>query len=198
MLTLELVKVKTLRFYSPSEVKEAATLFHPPMMRRNLPIIFGIINFLGGQSSSRPLGDATLDGVDFDTETGSGQLWDDLARALSGFSQQRKVYLAAAPQCFFPDANLDTAIKTELFDYLWVQFNNNPQCQYTSDDANGLLKAWSQWTTVQANQVFLGLPAAPEAATSGGFIPADAHFSGSSICKEFTQIWRCHALEQAV
>jgi chitinase len=83
------------------------------------------------------------------------------------------VYLAAAPQCFFPDAKLDTAIKTGLFDYVWVQFYNNPQCQYTNDDANGLLKAWSQWTTVQANQVFLGLPAAPEAANSGGFIPAD-------------------------
>ena len=149
------------------------SLFHPPMMRCNLPIIFGIINFLGGQSSSRPLGDATLDGVDFDIETSSGQFWDDLARALSGFSQQRKVYLAAAPQCFFPDAKLDTAIKTGLFDYVWVQFYNNPQCQYTNDDANGLLKAWSQWTTVQANQVFLGLPAAPEAANSGGFIPAD-------------------------
>jgi chitinase len=56
------------------------------MMRCNLPITFGIINFLGGQSSSRPLGDATLDGVDFDIETGSGQFWDDLARALGGFS----------------------------------------------------------------------------------------------------------------
>ncbi|KAJ6760208.1 CHITINASE [Salix purpurea] len=41
-------------------------------------------NFLGGQSSSRPLGDAVLDGVDFDIEAGAGQFWDDLARALNG------------------------------------------------------------------------------------------------------------------
>ncbi|KAJ6868212.1 acidic endochitinase SE2-like [Populus alba x Populus x berolinensis] len=133
-------------------------------------------NFLGGQSSSRPLGDAILDGVDFDIESGSGQFWDDLARALNGFSQQRKVYLAAAPQCIFPDANLDTAIKTGLFDYVWVQFYNNPPCQYVND-ATGLLSAWNQWTTVQSNQIFLGLPAAPEAAPSGGFIPSDVLIS---------------------
>ncbi|KAB5524183.1 hypothetical protein DKX38_021932 [Salix brachista] len=129
-------------------------------------------NFLGGQSSSRPLGDAILDGVDFDIEAGSGQFWDDLARALNGFSGQRKVYLAAAPQCPFPDANLDTAIKTGLFDYVWVQFYNNPQCQYSGDAVN-LLNAWNQWITVASNQVFLGLPAAAEAAPSGGFIPAN-------------------------
>ncbi|KAG6745650.1 hypothetical protein POTOM_050149 [Populus tomentosa] len=133
-------------------------------------------NFLGGQSSSRPLGDAILDGVDFDIESGSGQFWDDLARALNGFSQQRKVYLAAAPQCIFPDANLDTAIKTGLFDYVWVQFYNNPPCQYVND-ATGLLSAWNQWTAVQSNQIFLGLPAAPEAAPSGGFIPSDVLIS---------------------
>ncbi|KAJ6411094.1 hypothetical protein OIU84_007782 [Salix udensis] len=127
-------------------------------------------NFLGGQSTSRPLGDAILDGVDFDIEAGSGQFWDDLARALKGFNQQ--LHLAAAPQCPFPDANLDTAIKTGLFDYVWVQFYNNPQCQYSGDAVN-LLNAWSQWITVPNSQVFLGLPAASEAAPSGGFIPAN-------------------------
>ncbi|KAB5524175.1 hypothetical protein DKX38_021924 [Salix brachista] len=127
-------------------------------------------NFLGGQSSSRPLGDAILDGVDFDIEAGSGLYWDDLARALKGFSQQ--VHLAAAPQCPFPDAHLDTAIKTGLFDYVWVQFYNNPPCQYSGGDAGNLLNAWNQWITVASDQIFLGLPAALEAA-SGGFIPAD-------------------------
>ncbi|KAG6706891.1 hypothetical protein I3842_06G005300 [Carya illinoinensis] len=116
------------------------------------------------QSNSRPLGDAVLDGIDFDIEAGSGQPWDELARSLNGFSQQKK--------CPFPDAHLDTAIKTGLFDYVWVQFYNNAQCQY-ADNANNLLSAWNQWTTVQASQVFLGLPAAPEAAPSGGFVTAD-------------------------
>ncbi|GAB4858368.1 hypothetical protein Ancab_009840 [Ancistrocladus abbreviatus] len=57
-------------------------------------------NFLSGTSStSRPL--------DFDIESETGQYWDVLAKALSGYSSTtRKVYLSAAPQCKFPDANL--------------------------------------------------------------------------------------------
>ncbi|KAI9114174.1 hypothetical protein K1719_014824 [Acacia pycnantha] len=46
-------------------------------------------NFLGGSSSSRPLGDAVLDGIDFDIESGdSTQHWGDLAGALKGFNQR--------------------------------------------------------------------------------------------------------------
>ncbi|GLT59000.1 hypothetical protein SLA2020_318490 [Shorea laevis] len=89
-------------------------------------------NFLGGQSSSRPLGDAVLDGIDFDIEGGTNQHWDDLARYLSGYSKKgKKVYLTAAPQCPFPDAWIGGALKTGLFDYVWVQFYNNPPCQYS-------------------------------------------------------------------
>ncbi|KAJ9681307.1 hypothetical protein PVL29_020267 [Vitis rotundifolia] len=127
-------------------------------------------NFLGGQSSSRPLGDAVLDGIDFDIEGGTTQHWDELAKALSEFSGQRKVYLSAAPQCPFPDAWMGTAIATGLFDYVWVQFYNNPPCQY-SGNADNLINSWNQWTTIEAGQVFLGLPAAPAAAGSGYIEP---------------------------
>ncbi|KAF3432891.1 hypothetical protein FNV43_RR23993 [Rhamnella rubrinervis] len=129
-------------------------------------------NFLGGQSGSRPLGDAVLDGIDFDIEAGNGQFWDELARSLNGHSQATKVYLAAAPQCPYPDSHLDGAIQTGLFDYVWVQFYNNPQCQYSGNTDN-LLSSWNKWTASQAKQVFLGLPASDAAAPSGGFIPAD-------------------------
>jgi len=37
-------------------------------------------NYLGGTSSSRPLGDAVLDGIDFDIELGGSKYWDSLAR----------------------------------------------------------------------------------------------------------------------
>ncbi|MFQ6641298.1 hypothetical protein Gotur_014410 [Gossypium turneri] len=129
-------------------------------------------NFLGGQSASRPFGDAILDGIDFDIEGGTNQHCDDLAKYLSGYSQRsKKVYLTAAPQCPFPDAWVGGALKTGLFDYVWVQFYNNPQCQYTDGDITNLEQAWKQWTTdVPANKIFLGLPASPEAAGSG-FIP---------------------------
>ncbi|KAL4340355.1 hypothetical protein GQ457_08G022610 [Hibiscus cannabinus] len=131
-------------------------------------------NFLGGTSSSRPLGDAVLDGIDFDIEGGTNQHWDDLARYLSGYSKRgKKVYLTAAPQCPFPDAWVGGALKTGLFDYVWVQFYNNPPCQYTSGSVGNLEDAWKQWTTdIPATKIFLGLPAAPTAAGSG-FIPVD-------------------------
>jgi chitinase len=129
-------------------------------------------NFLGGQSSFRPLGPAVLDGVDFDIEGGTDLYWDDLARYLSAYSNQgKKVYLTAAPQCPFPDASVGNALKTGLFDYVWVQFYNNPPCQYTSGDITNLEDAWKQWVSdIPATVFFLGLPASPEAAGSG-FIP---------------------------
>ncbi|XP_066307504.1 acidic endochitinase-like [Miscanthus floridulus] len=128
-------------------------------------------NYLGGRSSkARPLGDAVLDGIDFDIESGGSLYWDDLAKALKSYS--RRVYLSAAPQCPFPDASLGTALGTGLFDYVWVQFYNNPPCQYSASAGVGsLASAWAQWTSIRAGRVFLGLPAAPQAAGSG-FVPA--------------------------
>ncbi|KAH9603726.1 hypothetical protein KSS87_007082 [Heliosperma pusillum] len=129
-------------------------------------------NFLGGTSNSRPFGNAVLDGIDFDIEAGTGANYDVLARALQGHSTpQRKVYLSAAPQCPFPDAHLSTAINTGVFDFVWVQFYNNPlaACQYNGN-TNQLLSSWSKWSTINAGQVFLGIPAATGAANNG-FIP---------------------------
>ena len=131
-------------------------------------------NFLGGRSSSRPLGPAVLDGIDFDIEGGSNLYWGDLARYLKGYSNQgKRVYLTAAPQCPFPDAWIGNALKTGLFDNVWVQFYNNPPCQYSSGGITNLEDAWKQWTSdIPANKIFLGLPASPEAAGSG-FIAVD-------------------------
>nr|CAB3478919.1 unnamed protein product [Digitaria exilis] len=135
-------------------------------------------NYLGGKSESRPLGDAVLDGIDFDIETGVSLYWDDLARALKSYSKRgyksKPVYLAAAPQCPFPDASLGTALGTGLFDYVWVQFYNNPPCQYSaSAGVGGLASAWAKWTSIRAGKVFLGLPAAPQAAGSGFVTTSD-------------------------
>ncbi|KAK8654534.1 hypothetical protein V6N13_128497 [Hibiscus sabdariffa] len=131
-------------------------------------------NFLGGTSSSRPLGPAILDGIDFDIEGGTGEHWDDLAKYLSGYSKKgKKVYLTAAPQCPFPDAWIGNALKTGVFDYVWVQFYNNPPCQYSTADIANLEGAWKQWTSdIPATKIFLGLPASPDAAGSG-FIPVN-------------------------
>ncbi|KAJ7951212.1 acidic endochitinase-like [Quillaja saponaria] len=130
-------------------------------------------NYLGGQASSRPLGEAVLDGIDFDIEGGTNQHWGELAKYLSGYSKRgKKVYLTAAPQCPFPDAWIGDALKTGVFDYVWVQFYNNAPCQYASGDITNLENAWKQWTSdITATKIFLGLPASGQAAGSG-FIPA--------------------------
>lgn len=112
-----------------------------------------------------------MDGIDFDIEGGTTQYWDELARALSGHNQERKVYLSAAPQCPFPDTWLKSAIETGLFDFVWVQFYNNSPCQY-SGNADNLKNYWNQWNSIQAGQIFLGLPASQSAAGSG-YIPPD-------------------------
>ncbi|PHU17942.1 Acidic endochitinase [Capsicum chinense] len=129
-------------------------------------------NYLGGQSNSCPLGNVILDGIDFDIEEKTTQYWDKLARALSGFCQRKKVYLTAAPQCPFPDAWLNGALSTGLFDYVWVQFCNNPPCRYSGGRTENLKDYWNKWTSSQAGKIFLGLPAALRAAESG-FIPSD-------------------------
>ncbi|KAE8716280.1 Acidic endochitinase [Hibiscus syriacus] len=125
-------------------------------------------NFLGGTSSSRPLGDSVLDGIDFDIEGGTNQLWDDLANYLSGFSKRgKKLYLTAAPQCPFPDAWVGGALTTGLFDYT---------------------------KEIPATKIFLELPAAPTAAGSG-FIPvADLTSKVLPAIKGSVKHGRCDAV----
>ncbi|KAG9441615.1 hypothetical protein H6P81_017469 [Aristolochia fimbriata] len=101
-------------------------------------------------NSSRPLGDAVLDDIDFDFEGGTNQHWNDLARRRSILQQHHM-------QCLFPDA------WTDLFDYVCVQFYNNPPFQYSSGagDVNNLENAWKQWieATPASKILILGLPA---------------------------------------
>ncbi|KAI4348048.1 hypothetical protein L6164_008810 [Bauhinia variegata] len=122
-----------------------------------------------------PLGSFTLDGIDFDIEGGGSNLYyDDLAKALNAYStSERMIYLGAAPQCPIPDYYLDTAIKTSLFDYIFVQFYNNPPCQYSSGNPSNHFNSWNAWTSLvlSNNTVFLGLPAS-ESAAGSGYIPA--------------------------
>ncbi|TXG71065.1 hypothetical protein EZV62_006000 [Acer yangbiense] len=125
----------------------------------------------GGKSSNRPLGDAVLDGVDFNIDLGSTPHYDDLVRFLSQFSEPaRKVYIIGAPQCPFPGRLLEPTIETGLFDAVWVQFYNNQPCQYSSGSAQRLLESWERWaSSVVVGKLFMGLPA-----TDGsGYVPPE-------------------------
>ncbi|CAK7348789.1 unnamed protein product [Dovyalis caffra] len=125
-------------------------------------------NFLGGRSNSRPLGDAVLNGIDFDIEGGKLH-YVALATRLSELSRGgRKVYLTAAPQCPFPDDWLDDALATGLFDYVYIQFYNNRPCEFNANNPKKFKDSWSQWTSsVPAQKFFVGLPASQQAAGSG-------------------------------
>ncbi|KAL3718952.1 hypothetical protein ACJRO7_003976 [Eucalyptus globulus] len=57
--------------------------------------------------------------------------------------------------------------ETGLFDYVWVQFYNNPPCQYNSSAIDNLEDAWKQWITIPAKQILSGLSASPNAVGSG-------------------------------
>lgn len=126
-------------------------------------------NFLGGSGSSRPLGAAVLDGIDFDIENGQSAHYDDLANALKG---KGSVLLTAAPQCPYPDASLGPALQTGQFDNVWIQFYNNPGCAYANGDDTNLVSAWNTWTSsITAGSFYLGVPASPQAAGSGYIDP---------------------------
>ncbi|KAJ7524504.1 hypothetical protein O6H91_17G009100 [Diphasiastrum complanatum] len=143
--------------------------------------------FLGGKSMSRPLGAAVLDGIDFDIEQGNGfESYAALAHSIRKLTtgRSKKYFLSAAPQCPIPDANLGpglgSALQTGLFDYVWVQFYNNPPCEFNSTangDQSSALATWDDWIRqTPAGQIFLGLPASSSAAGSG-FIPSDVLIS---------------------
>lgn len=140
--------------------------------------------FLGGAgaaSSQRPFGDAVLDGIDLHIVSASGY-YDDLAKSLAslykGDSEGRRYLLTASPQCPYPDAYLGAALATGLFDHVWVQFFNNPSCQYSGAgndvmmSMSKLRSAWANWTQglPSASILFLGLPASGAAAPSGGYV----------------------------
>ncbi|KAF3774449.1 Hevamine-A [Nymphaea thermarum] len=132
------------------------------------------LNFLAGESYTGPFGPAVLDGIDFDM-LGAGTTTDypDFARYLKDYAtDDHPVLLTAAPQCFYPDYWLGSAISTGLFDIVWPQFYDNSPCHYPN--MAGLKEYWNIWTTrVTTPTFFLGLPAAPEAAPSGGYIPPE-------------------------
>ncbi|KAF9452542.1 glycoside hydrolase family 18 protein [Macrolepiota fuliginosa MF-IS2] len=154
--------------------------------------------FLGGQSSTRPFGDAVLDGIDLDIESGSPSFYStfvDKIRALSKGSRKR-YYLTAAPQCPFPDAKVGDALNNADFDAVYVQFYNN-YCEISkpsefnfatwycitssSSDCTNSPEAhrdhWAKTTSPNPNvKVYIGAPAGPKAAGSG-YVDASALIS---------------------
>ncbi|KAJ7630611.1 glycoside hydrolase family 18 protein [Roridomyces roridus] len=136
----------------------------------------------GGSSSTRPFGNAVLDGVDLDIEqganTGYAAFVNEIRRLSSGAS--KKYYVTAAPQCVYPDSALGNALNSASFDAIYVQFYNNPwsgelrsfrglQTYPTVSAWN--FGIWDQWArTVSLNpnvKVYIGAPASSTASGAG-------------------------------
>ncbi|KAF9019555.1 Chitinase 1 [Haplosporangium bisporale] len=131
--------------------------------------------FLGGSSPTRPFGDAILDGVDLDLESGQNAGYaafvDTLRAKFSSAGNGHKYYITAAPQCPYPDQATKEALQQSWFDLVWVQFYNN-YCGVNSFGTGQFnFDAWNTWaTTVSLNKdvrILLGVPGGPGAAGSG-------------------------------
>ncbi|TFY68774.1 hypothetical protein EVG20_g3415 [Dentipellis fragilis] len=74
--------------------------------------------FLGGNSSTRPLGDVVLDGVDLDIESGSDQHYDTFVNQLRSLANgaPKPLYVTGAPQCVQPDSHLNAAMLNSSLD----------------------------------------------------------------------------------
>ncbi|KAA1473439.1 glycoside hydrolase [Dentipellis sp. KUC8613] len=127
--------------------------------------------FLAGTSKTRPFGDAVLDGVDLDIESGSPLFYDAfINRLVANAKGGKKPFITGAPQCPIPDKNLNTAITSAAFDAVYIQFYNNPSCAL--DAGKGF--NFADWDTLARTKaknknmkVFVGAPASQKAAGSG-------------------------------
>ncbi|KAJ3565156.1 hypothetical protein NP233_g7822 [Leucocoprinus birnbaumii] len=130
--------------------------------------------FLGGSSSTRPFGDAVLDGVDLDIEGGGSTGFAAFVTRIRSHAAgaSKPYYVTAAPQCPFPDAYLGSTLNAVGFDAVYVQFYNN-FCGLTNfNNPNAWNFAqWDTWAKTQSPnrnvKIYIGAPASSTAAGSG-------------------------------
>jgi len=146
--------------YSLQSQQEAETI------GQNLWDAYG--NTSGGQAP-RPFGETFVNGWDFDIESNSGnenyQYLISKLRSNFDSDSSNSYLITGAPQCPIPEPNMNEIITNSEFDYLFVQFYNNPGCS-----VNGNIN-FNDWKTNIANtpsadaKLFIGVPAAPLGAT---------------------------------
>jgi len=130
--------------------------------------------FLGGSSSTRPFGNAVLDGVDLDIEGGGSTFYATFVNKIRSLASgaSKKYYITAAPQCVFPDGALGTVLNAASFDAVYVQFYNNQCGLQAFGQANnwnfGIWDDWARNTSPNKNvKIYIGAPASTSAAGSG-------------------------------
>lgn len=116
----------------------------------------------------RPFGNAYVNGWDFDLEAWSGnQYYQYMIFTLrSKFSQDsgHQYYITGAPQCPIPEPYMQPLITSSHFDYLRIQFYNNPYCSIPNPNFNDWIQNVAN-TPSSSAKIFLGVPAAPDGST---------------------------------
>ena len=118
----------------------------------------------------RPFGDVFVNGWDFDIESnpnGNENYQYMISKLRSNFASDpdHTYYITGAPQCPIPEPNMGVIIDNSQFDYLWVQFYNNPGCSVNGDINFDDWKSTISSTPSANAKIFIGVPAAPDGAT---------------------------------
>jgi chitinase len=150
-------------------------------------------------SVDRPFGSAVVDGFDFDFESSFsnlpafGQRLRDLMDAAMA-SGGRRYYLAAAPQCVYPDAAVGPALDGAVFfDFIMIQFYNNwcgiQNFVQGSASQNAFnFDVWDNWAKTRSRnrnvKIFLGVPA--NSGAGGGYTSGDKLAAAIRYSKQFS------------
>ncbi|KAJ1721532.1 Chitinase 2 [Coemansia erecta] len=136
--------------------------------------------FFKGSASQRPFDDAVLDGIDLDIEGGSSSGYAGFINQLRSHyatDPSKQYYIAAAPQCPYPDSYLGSVLNSAWFDMVYVQFYNN-YCGLNAYPSWFNYADWDNWAKTKAInknvKIFIGAPGGPSAASSG-------YVSGSTL-----------------
>ncbi|KAG0740629.1 hypothetical protein G6F57_005426 [Rhizopus arrhizus] len=135
--------------------------------------------FGGGSDTNtfRPFGDASVDGFDLDIENGAKAGYPAFVnRMREHYAKEtsKEYYIAAAPQCPFPDFFLGETLDSSWFDFIMIQFYNNYCNVINGEQFN--YDIWDKWAkTSSVNKdvrLFVGVPGSPSAA-GRGYVPFD-------------------------
>ncbi|KAJ1805396.1 Chitinase 2, partial [Coemansia sp. RSA 2598] len=143
--------------------------------------------FFKGSSDQRPFDDAVLDGIDLDIEGGGGTGYVGFINQLRSHyasDPSRQYYIAAAPQCPYPDSYLGSTLNSAWFDMVFVQFYNN-YCGLNAYPTWFNYADWDNWaktSSINKNvKIYIGAPGSPSAASSG-------YVSGSTLSTIYSAV----------
>ncbi|KAG2205516.1 hypothetical protein INT47_005890 [Mucor saturninus] len=131
--------------------------------------------FAGGKGPSRPFGDVSIDGFDLDIENGEKAGYTAFVNKMRKNYEtdtSKTYYIAAAPQCPYPDYFVGDTLNDAWIDFVMIQFYNN-YCNVVNTAAFNYHEwdTWAQTRSVNKNvRLFVGIPGSPTAANRG-YVP---------------------------